>query len=582
MLKAVFIFCAVAVFTVTLAPVAVVADEQPAKPNLVLFLADDCTYRDLGCYGSINGATPTLDRLASEGMLFARCYQASPMCSPTRHNLFTGVYPVRTGAYPNHTFADDSIRSLPHYLKGLGYRVGHVGKWHIAPKEVFPFERLGDKAEGEDFIDLELVSSFIQEATESEQPFCIVICSHQPHGPYTLGDPSMFDGPEIQIPGNMVDTPQFRNQYAKYLAEVNFMDGQVDTVLGFIDQYQVAGSTLVVYLSEQGSAFPMSKWTCYEDGVRSAMIARWPGVIEAGSVSNALIEYSDIVPTFIDAAGGSVPDGLDGVSLLPVFLDPSEEGKPFAFSMQTTRGIILGSDYFGIRAVTDGRYRYIHNLSPEIEFSNGITVVRNPNHYWGSWRELAETDEHAQRIVNQYLIRPQEELYDLRADPDNLINLAGREDLREIQDELKTALFEWMSYCGDEGLRTELLAYQRMRAHRSEPAPVLVEECIEAEDSFSPNPIAQLDLSSEFVGFIQAPRDGYYTFTKKSGSAAQVSVAGRVVVPAEQSARYGIIRLRKGFHAIVIVPDSNAELREIVWSGPDMKPLALSAEVLHQ
>ena len=112
------------------------------KPNLVLFLADDCTYRDIGVYGSPNPTTPTLDRLASQGMKFNRCYQASSMCSPTRHNLFSGRYPVRSGAYPNHTFADDSIKGMPHYLKQLGYRVAFIGKWHIGPATVYPFEYL--------------------------------------------------------------------------------------------------------------------------------------------------------------------------------------------------------------------------------------------------------------------------------------------------------------------------------------------------------------------------------------------------------------------------------------------------------
>ena len=94
--------------------------DQSTRANLVLFLADDCTYRDIGCYGSSDFKTPAIDQLAADGMRFTKCYQSSAMCSPTRHNLFNGMYPVRTGAYPNHTFVKDSVKSLPHYLQAAG------------------------------------------------------------------------------------------------------------------------------------------------------------------------------------------------------------------------------------------------------------------------------------------------------------------------------------------------------------------------------------------------------------------------------------------------------------------------------
>ena len=92
------------------------------KPNFVFVIADDCTFRDLGCYGG-QAHTPNIDRLATEGMQFMKCFQAAPMCSPTRHNIYTGMYPVKSGAYPNHTFANPGTKSVAHYLKPLGYRV---------------------------------------------------------------------------------------------------------------------------------------------------------------------------------------------------------------------------------------------------------------------------------------------------------------------------------------------------------------------------------------------------------------------------------------------------------------------------
>jgi len=103
------------------------------KPNLVFIIADDCTFRDIGCYGG-QAHTPNIDNLATEGMRFTHCFQAAPMCSPTRHNIYTGQYPVKSGAYPNHTFAKDDVKSIVQYLKPLGYRVALSGKKHIGPK----------------------------------------------------------------------------------------------------------------------------------------------------------------------------------------------------------------------------------------------------------------------------------------------------------------------------------------------------------------------------------------------------------------------------------------------------------------
>ena len=113
--------------------------ETPTTPNIVFILADDCTKYDIGCYGSPDSKTPTIDSLAAYGMKFNRCYQAAPMCSPTRHSIYSGLYPVRSGAYPNHTNAYDDVKSASHYLKPLGYRVALTGKTHIAPTSVFDF-----------------------------------------------------------------------------------------------------------------------------------------------------------------------------------------------------------------------------------------------------------------------------------------------------------------------------------------------------------------------------------------------------------------------------------------------------------
>lgn len=157
-----------------------------AKPNLVFIIADDMTHRELGCYGG-QAHTPNIDSLATQGMRFERCFQAASMCSATRHNIYTGLYPVKSGAYPNHTFAKDGTKSIAHYLQELGYRVALSGKTHIGPKEVFPFEYSGKKNNP----DMDAVDALMSESAASETPFCLFACSNEPHSPWDKGDASL-------------------------------------------------------------------------------------------------------------------------------------------------------------------------------------------------------------------------------------------------------------------------------------------------------------------------------------------------------------------------------------------------------
>ena len=566
---------------ILLAAGLVVRSDAHERPNLVLFLADDCTYRDIGCFGGTHSKTPAIDQLATEGMRFNKCYQAAPMCSPTRHNLYNGMYPVRTGAYPNHTFVDPWVKSMPHYLQNLGYRVGFLGKRHIGPGANYPFEYLSDKPKGAETIDLAIAGKFLAEAADSDRPFCLVVCSHQPHSPYTVGDRSLFDASQIPVRHNIVDTPTYRKTFAAYLAEVNYMDGQVGTLLHHLKANSLDDNTLVVYLSEQGNSFPFAKWTCYEDGVKSAFVARWPGVIQPGTETDALVEYNDILPTFIAAAGGDIPKHLDGVSLLPIFKNPKLKGKPYAFSIHTTRGIIQGSDYFGIRSVTDGRYRYIYNISPEVEFSNVNTVARGADHWWSSWLEKSKHDPNAAELVRRYVRRSAEELYDSQLDPDNQVNLIDAAQHQDRRRQLRQAVLNWMEDCGDKGLETELLAFQRMKRHRRKTDPTIGEMLPAMIPNHQPAE-QQRDIyvpGRSLQAQIEIPADGFYTFHKsrKKSLSTSILIDGHIVLSDANESHYGIVGLKRGMHRIEIIADKRARETpgDIRWSGPNqlIKPL---------
>ncbi|MCR9295314.1 MAG: sulfatase [bacterium] len=435
------------------------ADPSSSRPNIVFIIADDLTYRDLGCYGG-QAHTPNIDRLAEQGMQFSHCFQSAPMCSPTRHNIYTGLYPVKSGAYPNHTFVQDGTPSIVHYLRPLGYRVALSGKTHIGPKESFPFEYSAQ----DNNPDMQAVAKLFAECSASNTPFCLFACSNEPHSPWNKGDASRYPADKVELPAYIADTPVVRENFSRYLAEISYYDDQVGQIVDLLDRHNLSANTLLMVVSEQGNSFPFAKWTCYDQGLQSAMIVRWPGTIQAGSQTDAIVEYTDICPTFVAAAGGEPSATLDGKSFLNVLTGRTNEHKQYTFGEMTTRGIINGSDAYAIRSVRNRQYRLIWNLNHESEFTNACTS----SDYFASMVRAAEKgDSHAEQLVNKYRFRPELELYDCVADPDQMNNLAEDPGYSDVLQSLMAELKDWMQSQGDLGLDTEMAALQRQMRYRN-------------------------------------------------------------------------------------------------------------------
>jgi len=440
-----------------------VAQTKPAHPNFVIIIGDDCSYSDLKLYGGQNTKNPNINALAKEGMMFNECFQAAPMSSPTRHCLYTGVYPVRNGAYPNHTFCYDTISSFVQYFRPAGYRTALYGKQHVAPKTVFSYDYLGDYTDGE--MDFNKIKKYITD--DKSSPFFLVVASHESHSPWTVGDPSQWDADKIKLPPHLVDTEKTRNQFIKYLAEVEVLDSQVGNVVKILKETGMYDNTVVMFLSEQGNSFPFAKWTCYNQGLHSAMIVTYPPEIKPNTKSNALVEYVDVLPTFLDIAGiKAKPGQLDGKSFYPVLQQKTDEHKTYTFGIQTTRGIFQGSKYYGIRSAATKQYRYIRNLTPDAEFDNVSTGAKNQ--VWQSWKLAAQKKPFAAQRVHDYQYRPAEELYDIVNDPWEFRNLADDPKFAAIKKELSDAMDLWMLQQGDKGQETEMKALERQSKDMSE------------------------------------------------------------------------------------------------------------------
>ncbi len=164
--------------------------ETSNRPNIMVVIGDDMTWHDCEPYGSKQVRTPNMKRLAGEGMRFDRMFTATAMCAPTRQQLYTGMYPVRNGAWPNHSAVYDGVKSMVHYLKDSGYRVGLVGKKHFKPPASYRFEFLKGNASSTG-----LIAEFVNRS--KSQPYCLIVASNEPHGPWSKGDPSAYPPEEI-------------------------------------------------------------------------------------------------------------------------------------------------------------------------------------------------------------------------------------------------------------------------------------------------------------------------------------------------------------------------------------------------
>jgi len=428
--------------------------DSRTKPNILIIIADDCTYNDLPLHGGVNVKTPNIDKLAGEGMVFNKAFLAMAMCHPFRTELYTGLYPARSGSCWNHARSRTGTRSIVHYLGDLGYRVGLAGKLHVGPRKSFPFEKVpgieGGCTSPNPKFGTHGIRRFIQGT--KDRPFCLVCGLFEPHCPWTLGDPGHFDPKKLKLPPYMADTKATRSDYTKYLAEIEVLDRKVGEILKVLAQSGKSGGTLVLFTSEQGSQFPGCKWTNWNTGIHTALVARWPGRIRPGTRTDALVQMADVTPTLVDAAGGNSESlGLDGSSFLQVLLGKADKHREYVYAMHNN--IPEGPPY-PIRAVADGTYHYIRNLRPEalyIEKHLMGDAGRRWHNYWPSWVAETTFNKHTEKCVRRYMRRPPEQLYRVDNDPCEMTNLADDPKHAGAKARLSAELDRWMKQQGDPG-----------------------------------------------------------------------------------------------------------------------------------
>lgn len=463
-------------FVLTIANVALTqepdsAGREDTRPNVLLILADDLTWRDLGFVGNAEVKTPNLDHLASQGMHLRHMFASAATCTPVRSALYTGLYGVRSGAYPNHSRTHAGTRSIFTHLQAQGYRTGLQIKQHVAPRETFNYEYLGGR-----HFDFEPTRAFI--TRDRRQPWMLVFASNFPHvNTWDRAEPQRlrvhFDADRLTVPAYLVDTPATRDKLVSYYAALKALDNQVGELMRLLEATGQVENTLVIFHSEQGCSLPYAgKWSLYDNGIRNTALARWPGRIAPGSTTDALVQDVDLAPTLLEAAGvdpttidtgrpgADGNPGFDGRSFLKVLLGRTDHHRNYVFAQHTTVGVHGFREPYPIRSVRDSRYKLIHNIAHDNTFwIRGIHVSPPID----SWRRAADDDPEIAARVRWLSHRPEFELYDLERDELEADNLADDSDYAPIKQRLRARLEAWMREQGDGGLETELQAPSRRR-----------------------------------------------------------------------------------------------------------------------
>jgi N-sulfoglucosamine sulfohydrolase len=211
--------------------------------------------------------------------------------------------------------------------------------------------------------------------------------------------------------------------------------------------------TLLLFTADHGSQFPFGKWNLYDAGVRTPLVVSWPGKIQAGSTSTALVSWIDLLPTLVAAAGGTPPTDIDGKSFLGVLEGQTNQLRDQIFLTHSADGRM---NQYPQRGVRTARYKLIRNLAPTAEHHTHVDKAEKKEHnYWDSWAAKAKTDPAAAKLVEQYHHRPAEEFYDLENDPNEEKNLIDDPAVQKSIGELRAALDAWMKSNRDQGMATE-------------------------------------------------------------------------------------------------------------------------------
>ncbi|HBE71712.1 MAG TPA: sulfatase [Planctomycetaceae bacterium] len=466
--------------------------------------------------------TPNFDLLAKQGVLFTNAYVNAPSCTPCRSSLLSGQYFWRTGrgAILQGAIWDETIPTYPLLLEKAGYAIGHTHKvWSPGKPANAPYggrrtafnsgggsfnrfsqtvEKAKDKAKAKQRLLNEVKQNFdsFLKTVADDQPFCYWFGPTNCHRKWIKGsgkshwglDPDALQG---KLPKFLPDVPEVRQDFCDYLGEVQAFDAGLGVLLDELEKRGLTGNTIVVVSGDHGiPGIPRGKCNLYDLGTQVPLVVRWPSKVVGGRVMNDFVCLPDLAPTFLRAAGEQVPPVMTGRSFLGVLLssvdgsvDPNRDHVIIGRERHVAKARIDNLPY-PQRAIRTKRFLYIRNFKPDrypMGTAPGFGLPDGPMPEWTPLQEntfvaFGDLDASPTKaymlsnlsdtsIRNQvdltYGLRPEEELYDVIADPDHLHNLAGDSKYAKIQRTLSDRLMTTLKSTGDPRVIGDGATYDR-------------------------------------------------------------------------------------------------------------------------
>jgi N-sulfoglucosamine sulfohydrolase len=468
-----------------------------AERNIIFFITDDES-PTLGCYGDKVAVTPAIDALAADGTRFVNAFATTASCSASRSVVMSGLHNHRNGQYGHahayHKFASyHNVLSLamPRVIANAGYRTAQIGKYHVAPEEVYRFETYLKGGNGRNAVQMaEAARDFITNK-DDDRPFFLYFGTSDPHrgGGKDENSPSklkpdlfgnrpdrgshpdvnevFFDPADVPIPPFMTDTQETREELAQYYQSCARIDQGVARLVEILKEAGLYDKTLIVFTADHGMAFSGGKTTVFEPGLNVPFIVRNPYEANRGVVSNALISHIDITPSLLDFAGGLNPKtngpkkfvdadrywqergenlmenrgprggfkSYHGKSWISILGKPDAEHWDTIFASHTFHEIQM---YYPMRVVRDKRFKLIWNIAHPLPYPFASDL-------WDASSFQAQFEKgmdapYGRKTVGQYIHRPQFELYDMQNDRDEATNLAYSTEYQDVLKEYQAKL----------------------------------------------------------------------------------------------------------------------------------------------
>jgi arylsulfatase A-like enzyme len=412
------------------------------KPNIILFITHD-QGQFLGCYdspqtpNSLN--TPNLDELAKKGVRFTNHFCTAPQCSPSRGSIMTSEYPHQNGlmGLVNLGWTLPHLsKTFPMYLREDGYDTHLIGLEHESRDiKTLGYNHISQRRKSHKFMIKtmeEEYHAFFQDQENSEKPFFLNIGTFENHRPFQLWD-NPVDSKLVKVPPFLPDNEMVREDLGYYYGIINEVDIAIGKTQMYLEEYDLKQDTLFIYTTDHGCPFPRAKCTLYDPGIKTALIMNYPNseMFQGGKVIDPMISNIDLLPSILDLIGSKIPKSIQGKSFLPLLKNESGIIRNEIFAEKTYH-----NRYDPIRCVRTTEYKYIRN------FESLNTLYELPLDI-----KRSLSGKSVEQNIQQP--RPEEELYDLNEDPNEIYNLVDDDNFQEVLTNLRNKLSEWMEETND-------------------------------------------------------------------------------------------------------------------------------------